>query len=79
MGKREFVHVNGGAIPGQRGGVKAGHKREMGATWERARSGPFRHSVGHDPKLAITAVMRKLIIFANALIKANRKWIPKTA
>jgi len=29
---REVFSVNGGAIPGQRGGVKAGHLREMGAT-----------------------------------------------
>lgn len=31
------------------------------------------------PKLAITAIMRKLIILANALLKAERKWIEKPA
>ena len=30
-------------------------------------------------KLAITAVMRKLIVLANALLKADRKWQPHTA
>jgi transposase len=34
---------------------------------------------GKPPKLAITAVMRKLIILANALIKNNRIWSPKLA
>ncbi|MEM9422335.1 MAG: IS110 family transposase, partial [Pseudomonadota bacterium] len=34
---------------------------------------------GKPPKLAITAVMRKLLILANALIKQNRKWTQKTA
>jgi transposase len=34
---------------------------------------------GKPPKLAITAVMRKLIILANALIKNNRSWSPKLA
>ena len=31
-GSGPFGDVNGGAIPGQRGGVKAGHWRWMGAT-----------------------------------------------
>jgi transposase len=34
---------------------------------------------GKPPKLAITAVMRKLIILANALIKNNRLWVQKMA
>lgn len=34
---------------------------------------------GKPPKLAITAIMRKLIILANALIKNNRNWSPKPA
>jgi transposase len=34
---------------------------------------------GKPPKVAITAIMRKLIILANALLKANRKWQPKAA
>ena len=31
---------------------------------------------GKPPKLAITAVMRKLIVLANSLIKQNRQWQP---
>jgi transposase len=34
---------------------------------------------GKPPKLAITAIMRKLILLANALLKAGRNWTPKTA
>lgn len=34
---------------------------------------------GKPPKVAITAIMRKLIILANALIRDNRKWQPKHA
>jgi len=34
---------------------------------------------GKPPKVALTAIMRKLIIVANALIKANRKWEPRLA
>ena len=51
------------------------------------------HASGHDPKatydrlraaekpakLAHRAVMRKLVVLANALLKANRTWTPKTA
>lgn len=36
-------------------------------------------AAGKPPKVAITAVMRKLIILANALLKAKRIWTPKTA
>ncbi|PDQ18276.1 IS110 family transposase, partial [Mesorhizobium sanjuanii] len=35
-------------------------------------------AAGKPPKVAITALMRKLIILANALLKAQRKWTPKT-
>lgn len=35
-------------------------------------------AAGKPPKVAITALMRKLIILANALLKAQRKWAPKT-
>lgn len=31
---------------------------------------------GKKPKLALTAVMRKLVILANTLVKENRKWSP---
>lgn len=36
-------------------------------------------AAGKPPKLAITAVMRKLIILANALLKEGRTWTPKHA
>ena len=35
--------------------------------------------VGKPPKVAITAVMRKLIVLANALLRDNRNWRPKLA
>jgi transposase len=34
---------------------------------------------GKPAKLALTALMRKLILLANALLKANRSWTPKHA
>ncbi|MFK4822606.1 IS110 family transposase [Ochrobactrum quorumnocens] len=34
---------------------------------------------GKPPKVAITAVMRKLIVLANARLKAHRYWAPKMA
>lgn len=34
---------------------------------------------GKAPKIAITAVMRKLVIFANALLSKGRKWDEKSA
>lgn len=34
---------------------------------------------GKPPKVAITAIMRKLIILANALLRDNRKWSQKAA
>ncbi len=36
-------------------------------------------AAGKPPKVAITAIMRKLIVLANALLKANRKWAEKLA
>ena len=36
-------------------------------------------AAGKPAKVALTAVMRKLIVLANALLKANRRWTPKTA
>ncbi|WP_310621577.1 IS110 family RNA-guided transposase [Flexibacterium corallicola] len=36
-------------------------------------------AAGKPPKIAIIALMRKLIELANALIKADRQWQPKTA
>jgi len=34
---------------------------------------------GKPPKVAIVAAMRKMILLANALLKADRTWTPKTA
>ena len=36
-------------------------------------------AAGKPAKVAITAIMRKLIVMANALLKAGRHWMPKTA
>lgn len=36
-------------------------------------------NAGKPPKVAITAIMRKLIVLANALLRNNRKWEPKHA
>jgi len=35
-------------------------------------------NAGKPAKVALTAVMRKLILLANTLLKANRSWGPKT-
>ena len=34
-------------------------------------------AAGKPAKVALTALMRKLIELANILVKNNRKWIPK--
>ena len=34
---------------------------------------------GKPAKVALTAIMRKLIVLANALLKANTAWTPKSA
>ena len=34
---------------------------------------------GKPPKVAITAVMRKLAILANVLLREQRNWTPKAA
>jgi transposase len=36
-------------------------------------------AAGKPPKVAITAIMRKMIVLANALLKAGRPWMPKHA
>ncbi len=36
-------------------------------------------AAGKPAKVAIVAIMRKLIEMANALVKADRTWTPKTA
>jgi transposase len=34
---------------------------------------------GKPAKVALTAIMRKLVVLANALLKANRPWTPRIA
>lgn len=53
--------------------VAARFNPDMKATYDRLRA------AGKPAKLALTAVMRKLIVLANALLKANRTWTSKTA
>jgi len=53
--------------------VAARFNPDMRATYDRIRA------AGKPAKLALTAVMRKRIVLANALLKANRTWTPKTA
>jgi transposase len=36
-------------------------------------------AAGKAPKVAITAIMRKLVVLANALLRKSRKWTPKHA
>ena len=36
-------------------------------------------AAGKTPKVAVTAVMRELVVLANALLKGQRKWTPKSA
>ena len=36
-------------------------------------------AAGKPAKVALTAIMRKLLVLANALLKANRKWTPELA
>jgi transposase len=35
-------------------------------------------AAGKEKKVAITAIMRKLLVLANALLRDNRKWVKKT-
>jgi transposase len=36
-------------------------------------------AAGKPPKVAIVAIMRKLVVLANALLKAGRNWHPHAA
>lgn len=36
-------------------------------------------AAGKPPKVAITAIMRKLVILANVLLRGQRNWTPKIA
>ena len=47
--------------------------RDMRATYERL------VAAGKPKKLALVAVMRKLIVLANALLRDGRKWAPNAA
>jgi len=42
--------------------------------------GKYAHLIqtGKPAKVALTAIMRKLIVLANALLNTNRTWAPKT-
>ncbi|MFN9611777.1 MAG: IS110 family transposase, partial [Hyphomonadaceae bacterium] len=35
--------------------------------------------LGKSPKIAITAIMRKLVVLANALLSKGKLWTPKPA
>ena len=50
--------------------VAARFNQDLKATFDRLTS------AGKPPKIAITAVMRKLLILANALLREDRKWRP---
>ncbi len=34
---------------------------------------------GKPAKVALTGIMRRLVVLANALLEANRPWAPRTA
>ena len=36
-------------------------------------------AAGKPPKVAIIAIMRKLVVLANSLLRTGRNWTPKTA
>lgn len=48
----------------------ARHNPDLASFYKRLRD------KGKKPKLALTAVMRKLVVLANSLIKENRQWTP---
>lgn len=49
----------------------ARHNRDLAAFYQRLRK------TGKKPKVALTAVMRKLVVLANTLIADNRLWSPQ--
>lgn len=51
--------------------VAARHNPEMKELYQRF------IAAGKPPKVAFTAIMRKLVILANLLVKQNRYWVPK--
>lgn len=48
-------------------------RAELKAKYEALRA------AGKPPKLALTAIMRKLLILANALLRDDRTWAPQLA
>jgi len=48
----------------------ARYDRQLSAFYRRLRD------AGKKPKVALTAVMRKLVVLANILIKEDRTWVP---
>ena len=46
------------------------HNPPLKAFYDRLRA------IGKKPKVALTAVMRKLVILANTLVRENRPWQP---
>ena len=53
--------------------VAVRHNPDLKAKYDNMRT------AGKPAKVALVAIMRKLIEMANALVKADRKWTPKTA
>jgi len=69
-----------------RGGRKTVRNALYMAALSAARANPslknfYQHLIGKGkkPKVALTAVMRKLIVLANTLIKEDRHWLPSAA
>ena len=60
-----------------RGGSRCGVQR-LGDELEQCLAGPLDflalRAAGKPPKVALTAVMRKLLILANALVRQDRTW-----
>jgi transposase len=76
--RRGERHIKGGREPVRRAlymaAVSASRcNPHLKAFYDRLRS------EGKQPKVALTAVMRKLVVLANTLIRENRHWQPKYA
>jgi len=71
-------HIRGGRAPVRRAlymaaSVAARFNPDLKAFYDRLRQ------AGKPPKLALTALMRKLVILANTLLAENRPWEPRHA
>jgi len=53
--------------------------RWIGKAFIRGGRANVRQALYMPALVAITTIMRKLVVLANALLKAGRPWIPKTA